>query len=63
MRYNGKNRTTGSVALPGVLQPSVAGFLPSRFSFEKKAFLDLASYQNGQEAGKPCETQHGAQGC
>ena len=63
MRYNGKNRRTGSVALPGVLQPSVAGFLPSRFPFEKKAFLDWASYQNGQEAAELAENQHGAQGC
>ena len=63
MRYNSKNRRTGSVALPGVLQPSVAGFLPSRFPFEKKAFLDWASYQNGQEAAELAENQHGAQGC
>jgi len=63
MRCNSKNRTTGSVALPGVLQPSVAGFLLTRFPLEKKAFLAWASYQNGQEAGELGEIQHGAQGC
>jgi hypothetical protein len=65
MRYNGKKKSKNWKRRPAGCATALSCriFAKPLFPFEKKAFLDWASYQNGQEAAELTENQHGAQGC